>query len=88
MAKYHADALDAEGEIMVRELEELPRRLAVARLLDRYEGGAVFGGTFSQYTPAQWVNRADRRYWRLESCGYLKSQANIHSTNPVRYIIF
>lgn len=58
----HADnvKLDAEGEIEVAQLEASPRRLAVAKLFDRFDGG----GMFDHFTPLQWVNPADRRHWR------------------------
>lgn len=34
--------LDADGEILVRDLEECPRRLKLARFVDRFEGGHIF----------------------------------------------
>lgn len=42
--RRHCDEtpLDAEGEILVRDLEDCPRRLRLARLVDRFEGGRVF----------------------------------------------
>lgn len=42
--RRHADEtpLDAEGEILVRDLEDCPRRLKLARFVDRFEGGRVF----------------------------------------------
>lgn len=45
-AKQRATAdntpLDAEGEILVRDLEECPRRLKLARFIDRFEGGMTY----------------------------------------------
>lgn len=42
--RRHADGtpLDAEGEILVRDLEDCPRRLRLARFVDKFEGGRVF----------------------------------------------
>lgn len=42
--RRHTDEtpLDADGEILVRELEDCPRRLKLARLMDRFEGGLLF----------------------------------------------
>ena len=52
--------LDAEGEIVVNDLETCPRRLAVAKLFDRFEGT----GFFSESAPVEWMNPADRRFAR------------------------
>jgi hypothetical protein len=60
MEKYVADELDFEGEIVVSDLEKSPRRLAVAKLFDRFD----CGGAFDQFAPPQWINPADRRHWR------------------------
>jgi hypothetical protein len=49
--------LDAAGEIEVVDIDEAPRRLAVAKLFDRYEGN----GAFDHFAPLQWINPADRR---------------------------
>ena len=51
---------DLASEIPVKDLEESPRRLAVAKLFDQYEGT----GLFDHWTPAQWINPADRRFAR------------------------
>ena len=48
---------DEASEIPVKELEESPRRLAVAKLFDRREGN----GFFDHYMPARWMNPRDRR---------------------------
>jgi hypothetical protein len=63
MAKFQDVQLDGEGEIPVADLETSPRRLALARLLDRYEGGEIFGGAFDHYTMTspRFANPADRR---------------------------
>lgn len=37
-----ATPLDAEGEILVRDLENCPRRLRLAKFVDRFEGGLIF----------------------------------------------
>lgn len=49
--------LDGEGEIPVKDLEESPRRLAVAKLFDRFD----CGGAFDHFTAPTWMNPADRR---------------------------
>lgn len=53
----HSDDERGGEEIPVKDLEESPRRLAVAKLFDRYEGG----GAFDHFTPLQWMNPANRR---------------------------
>jgi endogenous inhibitor of DNA gyrase (YacG/DUF329 family) len=42
--RRHADeaTLEFDGEILVRDLEECPRRLRLARFIDRFEGGRIF----------------------------------------------
>lgn len=62
MDKIRAESvdLDATGEIVVAELEEAPRRLAVAKLFDRFEETQFF----DHFTPAQWMNPTDRRAGR------------------------
>ncbi|PSO20299.1 Arm DNA-binding domain-containing protein [Bradyrhizobium sp. MOS003] len=42
--RRNADAatLEFDGEILVRDLEECPRRLKLARFIDRFEGGMVY----------------------------------------------
>jgi hypothetical protein len=51
---------DLGSEIPVKDLEESPRRLAVAKLFDRFEGG----GAFDHLTPLEWMNPADKRACR------------------------
>ncbi|WP_247833693.1 hypothetical protein [Bradyrhizobium sp. 200] len=51
----HAEQDDQE--IPVVDIDEAPRRLAVAKLFDRFD----CGGAFDHFTPPQWVNRADKR---------------------------
>jgi hypothetical protein len=51
----HAEQYD--GEIPVVDIDEAPRRLAVAKLFDRFEGG----GGFNHFEALTWVNPADRR---------------------------
>lgn len=51
---------EQETEIPVVDIDEAPRRLAVAKLFDRFEGG----GAFDHFEPPQWMNPADRRHWR------------------------
>lgn len=57
MAKFASVELEPDGEIPVADLEESPRRLAVAKLFDLFD----CGGAFDHFTPAQWMNPADRR---------------------------
>jgi hypothetical protein len=61
MAQFAAVELDYEGEIVVNELEESPRRLAVAKLFDRFDSG---GGVFDHFEPPRWINSADKRAGR------------------------
>lgn len=56
MAQYQGE-LDGDGEIQVAELEDAPRRLRVAKLFDRFEGG----GAFDHFEAPAWINPADRR---------------------------
>jgi hypothetical protein len=60
MAQLAEVELDYEGEIVVKELEEFPHRLAIAKLFDRFEGE----GAFDHFAPPQWMNPADRRAGR------------------------
>jgi hypothetical protein len=59
LAQYQGE-LDGDGEIPVVDIDQAPRRLAVAKLFDRFD----CGGAFDHFTPLQWVNPADRRHWR------------------------
>jgi hypothetical protein len=58
MAKFESTALDYEGEIAVADLEESPRRLALAKLLDRFDGTQYFDHGATR--PA-WINPNDKR---------------------------
>jgi hypothetical protein len=60
MAKYQGVQLDGEGEIPIVDLEAAPRRLRLAKMFDRFEGGELF----DHWTPLQWINPADRRFSR------------------------
>lgn len=51
----HAEQ-DDEG-IPVVDIDEAPRRFAVAKLFDRFEGG----GAFDHFTALTWMNPRDRR---------------------------
>ncbi|UPJ50249.1 hypothetical protein IVB30_02095 [Bradyrhizobium sp. 200] len=54
----HFKLLHDEGEeIPVVDIDEAPRRLAVAKLFDKFE----CNGAFDHFTPPQWINPADRR---------------------------
>lgn len=53
---------EGTNEIPVVDIDEAPRRLAVAKLFDRFEGAD--GGAFNHFTPLQWMNAADRRFAR------------------------
>lgn len=63
MAKFACVELDPDGEIPVAHLEDSPRRLAVAKLFDRFDSGdapAFYHGP----TAPTWINPADKRVGR------------------------
>lgn len=62
VAHFKARHVEDDGsEIPVVDIDEAPRRLAVAKLFDRFEGG----GAFDHGAPGPaWINPADRRHWR------------------------
>lgn len=55
MAQFTAVELDYEGEIVVHDLEESPRR---ARMVEAWEYGQP------PATKAEWINPVNRRHWR------------------------
>lgn len=56
-ARHADDAGAGLEEIAVVDIDEAPKRLAVAKLFDRFDGA----GNFDHYTPVQWVNPSDKR---------------------------
>ena len=57
MAKYQDLQLDGEGEIPIVDLEAAPRRLRLAKMFDRFEGGDLF----DHWTPTRFANPNDKR---------------------------
>ncbi|KRR10844.1 hypothetical protein CQ12_21490 [Bradyrhizobium jicamae] len=61
VAAFKARHVEDDGsEIPVVDIDEAPRRLAVAKLFDRFD----CGGAFDHVTPARWMNQTDKRAGR------------------------
>ncbi|MBR1200021.1 hypothetical protein JQ574_28925 [Bradyrhizobium sp. AUGA SZCCT0158] len=58
MAQFAGVELDHENEIVVKDLEECPRRARIARIVEAWEYGQP------RATKPEWMNPADRRHWR------------------------